>query len=189
MKTRASSPAGVLSTTRKEGYVSDLHKQLRLIRGGHQPPRPPADGGEDSRPRTGLSLVRDSDAWADGETEPSVALPPPAATADHRVKRAVKLMWADPSQSADELAVRLKLSPSRLRHLFKEGVGISLGQYLRRLRLLRARWLLEASGLTVTEAMAEVGWADESHFRRDFKARFSVSPRGCRTVARVSQRA
>jgi transcriptional regulator GlxA family with amidase domain len=169
--------------------VSELHKQLRLIRGGHQPPRTPAEGGEDSRPRIGLSLVRDPDAWADGETQPCVALPPPAATADHRVKRAVKLMRADPSQSADELAVRLKLSPSRLRHLFKEGVGVSLGQYLRRLRLLRARWLLETSGLTVTKALAEVGWADESHFRRDFKARFRLSPGGCRAVARVSQRA
>jgi AraC family transcriptional regulator, arabinose operon regulatory protein len=188
MKTRASSPAGILSAC-KEGYMSDLRERLRLIRGGNQPPRPPAEGGEDSRPRIGLSLVRDPDAWADGETQPSVALPPPAATADHRVKRAVKFMRADPSQSADELAARLKLSPSRLRHLFKAGVGVSLGQYLRRLRLLRARWLLETSGLTVTKAMAEVGWADESHFRRDFKARFSLSPGGCRAVARVSQHA
>jgi transcriptional regulator GlxA family with amidase domain len=68
--------------------------------------------------------------------------------------------------------------------LFKQGVGVSLGQSLKHLRMRRARWLLDPPGLTVTEGRLEMGVTDESHFRRDFKKRFSVSPDGDRAAAR-----
>jgi AraC family transcriptional regulator, arabinose operon regulatory protein len=94
------------------------------------------------------------------------------------------MMKAAPSQSAHEVAARLKLSTSRLRHLFKQGVGAPLGHYLKHLRLHRAKRLIETSRFTLARVMSEVGETDESHFRRDFKKHFGVPPAECRAAAR-----
>lgn len=80
-----------------------------------------------------------------------------------------------------ELARRVRLSPSRLIHLFTAETGVPPARYLRELRLARARAELEASSrLRVREVMALVGFSDASHFSRLFKQHFGVSPRALR---------
>jgi AraC family transcriptional regulator of arabinose operon len=41
--------------------------------------------------------------------------------------------------NVDKLARSVGLSPSRLQHLFKSETGMSIGQYVKRLRLQKAR--------------------------------------------------
>jgi len=75
------------------------------------------------------------------------------------------------------LAKIARLSPSRLAHRFKEETGDSVIGYLLKLRLKRAAKLLEFSGRRVKEAAADVGFASEFYFSRQFKAFFGISPR------------
>jgi AraC family transcriptional regulator of arabinose operon len=75
-----------------------------------------------------------------------------------------------------ELAALVNLSPSRFRHLFRMQLGVGPAQYLQRLRLRRARLLLERTFLSVKEVMALVGYNDPSHFSRDFRRAHGVAP-------------
>ena len=97
---------------------------------------------------------------------------------DYRVRRAIALVEAhlDEGWSSAELAELVNLSPSRLNQLFKEETGMPPARYLRRLRMERAKHLLEITDLSVKQVMAAVGVFDESHFVRDFKMSFGLTP-------------
>jgi transcriptional regulator GlxA family with amidase domain len=75
-----------------------------------------------------------------------------------------------------ELAHRVNLSPSRLCHLFKIETGMAPLQYQKALKMEKARHLLETTFLSVKQIMKTVGIRDESHFVRDFKRHYGLSP-------------
>jgi|SRR5918992_1001523 transcriptional regulator GlxA family with amidase domain len=97
---------------------------------------------------------------------------------DPRVQQAIDLLSKDLSRNVDieALAESVNLSSSRLRHLFKDKTGLTPAQYLKRLRLERARELIDGSFLRLKELMPQVGITDESHFVRDFKNKHGLSP-------------
>jgi len=74
------------------------------------------------------------------------------------------------------LATSVNLSPSRFRHLFRTQAGVGPLQYLQRLRLRRARLLIERTFLSVKEVMALVGYNDPSYFSKDFRRLHQMSP-------------
>ncbi|HKY04286.1 MAG TPA: AraC family transcriptional regulator [Blastocatellia bacterium] len=75
-----------------------------------------------------------------------------------------------------EMTRSAHLSRSRLFYLFKCEVGLPPGQYLKSLRLERARQLLETTMLSVKEVTAAAGFRDQSHFVRDFKKAYELTP-------------
>ena len=97
---------------------------------------------------------------------------------DHRVKKVIALMeeYLHRGWPASRLARFVNISPSRLHQLFKDETGLPPGKYLHLLRMQQAKELLETSFLTIKEVMAKVGVADESHFVRDFKKVYGVTP-------------
>src|SRR5215211_6922479 len=78
--------------------------------------------------------------------------------------------------SLAEFAQSVNLSVWRLCHIFKSNVGMPPIRYLRLLRMERAKNLLESSFLSVKEIAFQVGLNDESHFVRDFKSTYGLSP-------------
>ena len=80
-----------------------------------------------------------------------------------------------------EITALTGLSHSRLDHLFKTEVGQSPTQYLQELRLRTACQLLETTSLKVTQVGLAVGYKDHSHFFRNFKERFGMTPSQYRT--------
>jgi AraC-like DNA-binding protein len=79
-----------------------------------------------------------------------------------------------------EFGEAVGLSPSGLRSLFRQSTGLAPIAYLNHLRFEQARELLSkpaSSVLRVKEVMAAVGINDLSHFVRDFKKRYGVTPR------------
>jgi transcriptional regulator GlxA family with amidase domain len=88
----------------------------------------------------------------------------------------------DEPMPAHYLAARVNLSPSRFRTLFAAQTGVSPMRFLQRLRLRRARVLLERTFLSVKEVMALVGYNDPSHFARDFRREFAAAPSDLRAV-------
>lgn len=107
---------------------------------------------------------------------------------DYRVQKVILLIREDPSKlhTLSRLAHAVNISASRLRHLFKDEVGTTPTQYVKDLRMQIARELLESTSLRIKQVMMSVGVNDESHFIRDFKRTFGMSPTQCRTLHRTA---
>jgi transcriptional regulator GlxA family with amidase domain len=75
-----------------------------------------------------------------------------------------------------ELGRVTNLSSSRLSHVFKIQTELSPGEFLRILKMERARDLLATSLMSVKEIMAAVGYNNKSHFVRHFRRSFRLSP-------------
>jgi AraC-like DNA-binding protein len=82
----------------------------------------------------------------------------------------------EPRSAIAQLAESLNLSPSRLRHLFKTETGLGLKRCLIQSRLERSKALLETSLLSVKQIAMRVGYNHMSHFIRDFRRTYTVTP-------------
>ncbi len=97
---------------------------------------------------------------------------------DPVVKRAM-LMIEQNLSAPDELAVLAQstgISPRQLQRRFVADVGISVKEYRSRVRLLRAKWLIEHTRLPLTDVGFECGFSDIAHLSRSFRSRFGVAP-------------
>jgi len=95
-----------------------------------------------------------------------------------RVKIVIDFMNANFQRrlSSDELGEVARLSADYLSRLFKIETGLTLWEYLIRLRMEKARELLETSLLSIKEVMAAVGYDSKGHFARHFRRWFGASP-------------
>lgn len=75
-----------------------------------------------------------------------------------------------------ELAHRAFLSESRLTHLFKQVSGYSPIDFLKYVRVERAKNLLGNYDYSISEIAASVGYSDQNYFCRVFKQICGVSP-------------
>lgn len=82
-----------------------------------------------------------------------------------------------------ELAKFVNLSASRLHYLFKAETGMGLAQYLRWLRIKEAADLLGTTLLSVKQIKESVGFNDRSHFEREFKKAYGLTPARYRAAA------
>ena len=80
----------------------------------------------------------------------------------------------------EHLAATLDVSLSRFTRLFAEGEGIPPDRYLHRLRLERAKLLLERTFLSVDQVIALVGLSDAKRFEADFIRTYGVLPKTLR---------
>jgi len=94
-----------------------------------------------------------------------------------RIGAARDLMDADPTaqHSLWHLSSQVAMSPFLFARVFRELVGMPPHKYLVRLRLQRARALLE-SGMSVTDVCYAVGFNNLSHFIRTFRAYYGSVP-------------
>ena len=83
--------------------------------------------------------------------------------------------YAEPI-SVERLASAVNMSPSHFHHHFKCTTQLAPMQYLKRLRLLKARALLGQRAHNVSRAAAAVGYQSPSQFSRDYKRYFGASP-------------
>jgi AraC-like DNA-binding protein len=106
----------------------------------------------------------------------------PSSEASHAIALKVRSVASEIESNyarpwrAEDLAHIVRLSPSRLRHLFKSQTGEAPMRYLKLRRLQEAARLLRTTTLSVKEIMHRVGIADSSHFAHEFKRLFGVPP-------------
>lgn len=75
-----------------------------------------------------------------------------------------------------EIAASGSMSESSLYHIFKEVTSLSPLQYLKRVRLEKAREMMMDEGVNAGEAAYAVGYNSTSQFSREFKSMFGSPP-------------
>ncbi len=76
-----------------------------------------------------------------------------------------------------DVAKASHLSISRLAHVFKEQMGITIIDYLTSVRIERAKQLLLATDQNCTKICFQVGYNNQSYFTRTFKGLVGMTPR------------
>lgn len=104
-----------------------------------------------------------------------------AALRDSRAQRVasvVRFMENRFDQPLDiaTIADHAHMSPSTLHHNFKAVTSVSPLQYLKLVRLHRARVLMLRDGIGAADAAHRVGYVSPSQFSREFKRLFGASP-------------
>ena len=82
----------------------------------------------------------------------------------------------EPGLSVAGLAERAHMSVSAFHHNFKEITGSSPLQYVKSIRLHKARLLIARDGLSAGDAAERVGYVSSSQFSREYKRFFGESP-------------
>lgn len=108
---------------------------------------------------------------------------PPLATlrqkcSDPRMRAAIDFLLAHDLKREfriEDLSQHLNLSTSRVLHLFHEHFGCTPSQALKSRRMCKAKKLL-STFMRVKEVRVAVGVQDPSHFMRDFRQRYGLSP-------------
>ena len=106
--------------------------------------------------------------------------PAPSSAMNVGMRLGELLSWCEENVGQDisvaALAGRMFLSPAHFARLFKREMGVPPATYLRRLKLERARTLLEQDGGNVTQIAFDAGYESAAHFSRAFRACYGVSP-------------
>ena len=110
---------------------------------------------------------------------------------DARVQRTMERMEEELQRPVGmrEFAAAVGLSVTQLTRLFRIHTGTTPAAFLKRLRIARARVLVERTSLSIAEIMARVGISDRSHFARAFRNAYGLSPRTLRVQLRMTGRA
>ena len=95
---------------------------------------------------------------------------------DRRIIQVLQALQRQPDQTPGDLARSVTLSTSRLQHLFKTEMGMTISTYVRIQRLNDARELLATSHLSIKEIRNAIGICDASNFVRQFKQCFGTTP-------------
>ena len=106
---------------------------------------------------------------------------------DERVTAALAHLHrsVDRPYRAQEVAAVMNLSSGRAAKLFTAEVGLSPQRYATRLKLDRARRMLELSDLTITRIAHATGYDSDTYFSRRFHLEVGVSPAGYRRKHRA----
>lgn len=114
----------------------------------------------------------------------------PAHLEPEAVRDALRALHAQPDAdiSVQALAHAQGMSASRFIRQFKTATGVTPGAYRLNLRINGARRLL-AEGATLAEAAHRMGFADQSHMQRSFRAHHALTPGNYAQTAVIQQHA
>ncbi|MDR2717567.1 MAG: AraC family transcriptional regulator [Treponema sp.] len=104
-----------------------------------------------------------------------------AAPGDYRVKKAtsyISMHYAE-KLTVRNLSSQIRLDPNYFGRLFKKETGMSLHQYLTRVRVKNAEDLLHSGTHKVDEVAELCGFSDVIHFYKSFKALRGFPPSRC----------
>ena len=111
----------------------------------------------------------------------AMALPPvdERMSGEYRIIRQTQIfvsthVWED--LSVPFVAHQVDMSPSYLTALFHKHLGISPGEYIRRVKLQESKRLIRENKLNFTEIAAELQYSTVHHFSRQFKEKFGITP-------------
>lgn len=84
--------------------------------------------------------------------------------------------------SLSEIATHCNLSESRLAHLFKDSMSMSVKSYLDSLKTQRAKQILVTTSTPISTVGREIGYDDPAQFSKFFRNATGYSPRQYRSM-------
>jgi two-component system response regulator YesN len=93
----------------------------------------------------------------------------------------IRLNFRNKGLKIQDIADHVHLSPNYLSYLFKQIVGETVWEFVTRLRLEEARYLLVNTQKKRYEIADEVGYESPEHFSRVFKRYYGESPNSVRS--------
>jgi two-component system response regulator YesN len=99
-----------------------------------------------------------------------------------RLRKALDFVEANYAErlTVERIAREVFLSPSRLSHLIKKEMGVTLGDYICRVKVERAKGLLRNPEKPISEIALDVGFSDQSYFTKVFRKVEKCTPRAFR---------
>jgi two-component system response regulator YesN len=99
-----------------------------------------------------------------------------------RLRKAMDFIDAhcDEPLTVEQIAKEVYLSASRLSHIIKGELGMTLGDYISRVRIDKAKGLLREKDLSLSHIAQEVGFPDQSYFTKVFKKIEKRTPKAYR---------
>lgn len=106
---------------------------------------------------------------------------------DERFRGALDLMLANIEipLTVDQLSNRLGFSSRQIERIFARNGFEPPQKYYQKIRLNRARQLLEQTRMSLAEIALACGYENQSHFGRSYKKIFGISPKAVRDRTRV----
>jgi two-component system response regulator YesN len=88
-----------------------------------------------------------------------------------RLKKALDFIETNCGEplTVEQIAKEVYLSSSRLSHIIRNELGMTLGNYISRVRIDKAKSLLKEKELPISQIALEVGFPDQSYFTKVFK--------------------
>ena len=86
--------------------------------------------------------------------------------------------------SMKEMADKFYLNPSYFSRAFKEHTGLTYKEYLRRLKLEYSSILIKNTELPLIDIVVKSGYETQSHFIREFKSYYKITPMKYREMQR-----
>ena len=93
-----------------------------------------------------------------------------------RIIRSVNSRLDDSDFNVETLAEDVGLSRAQLHRRMKELTGISVGEYIRKLRLQQAAKLLQAGDVSISQVTYAIGFSTPAHFTVAFKKYYGITP-------------
>jgi AraC-like DNA-binding protein len=93
-----------------------------------------------------------------------------------KVKAVIQAHISDETFDVEQLARSMAMSRMQLHRKLKPLVAQSSAHYIRDMRLMKAKEMIEKQDLTIGEICFQVGFISQSHFTRAFIEKFGVRP-------------
>ena len=91
--------------------------------------------------------------------------------------------YDDESFGCTEFCYALRMSRSHIHRKLIEEVGLSISDYIKQIRLEKAKELLIQTNYPIYEIANKVGYSDANYFSRSFSKTYGVSPSVCRQAS------
>lgn len=156
-------PYGINKTMNNK-IMDDLYKRLPVFSGSYQ--------------KAAEKLFSSFSVFLMNESEKILLSSAERGTGNEKIQKAFAQINAGLSSklSAGTLAKECGLSTSRFIHLFKEKTGYSLTNYIVKMRLEKAKTILSAGNLKISEIALECGYSNQNYFSLAFKKYTGMSP-------------
>lgn len=136
-------------------------------------------------------LVHLARLYADSHEHAPCQVSRPSTRSEAAVAMAVRYMdehFPEPMR-IEQIAAMVFLSPDRFTEVFSAVMGRTPRDYLRHLRLERAKTLLQTTDLSITDIAQEAGFREAAYFTRVFRAKTGLPPGVYRRSVSASSRA
>ena len=104
----------------------------------------------------------------------------------HKLRETVVAQMDQPDFSASQLAEVILMSQTQVYRKLKALTDQTPSQFIRSIRLQRAKELLKTTDLTISEIAYEVGFSDPNYFSRTFNKAFHIPPRDFRKYLTIN---